>query len=75
MSDTLNLRNLAWALTTITELILLVYLVRRKLFRSHPVFFRLYSGAILQSVLMAATYGIWAIKATGLGSSSGSVNL
>ena len=59
MSDTLNLRNLAWALTTITELILLVYLVRRKLFRSHPVFSAYILGAILQSVLMAATYGIW----------------
>jgi len=47
------------ALTTITELILLVYLVRRKLFRSHPVFSAYILGAILQSVLMAATYGIW----------------
>ncbi|HKI13336.1 MAG TPA: hypothetical protein VKA02_14560 [Candidatus Acidoferrum sp.] len=59
MSETLNLRNLEWALTTLTELILFVYLVRRKLFRSHPIFSAYILGAILQSVLMAATYGIW----------------
>jgi len=59
MSDTLNLRNMEWALTTITELILLVYLVRRKLFRSHPFFFAYILGAILQSGLTAAVYGVW----------------
>ncbi|HKM79496.1 MAG TPA: hypothetical protein VJY15_00840 [Candidatus Acidoferrum sp.] len=59
MSETLNLRNVEWALTTITELILLVYLLRRGLFRSHPVFSAYILAVILQSVLMAATYGIW----------------
>lgn len=59
MPETLNLRNLEWALTTITEVILLVYLLRRKLFRSHPVFFVYILGAILQSFLMVAAYGIW----------------
>jgi hypothetical protein len=59
MFDTLNLRDLEWALTTITELVLLVYLVRRKLYRSHPVFFAYILAATLQSVLMAATYSAW----------------
>jgi len=59
MHEALNLRNLAWVLTTITELILFVYLVRRKLYRSHPVFSAYILGAILQSFLMAATYGVW----------------
>jgi hypothetical protein len=59
MYETLNLRNLTWALTTITELVLLVYLVRRKLFRSHPFFSAYILIAILQSALMAATYEIW----------------
>lgn len=62
MSDTLNLRNLAWALTTITEVILLVYLVRRKLLRSYPVFSTYILIVILQSVLMAATYWIWGFQ-------------
>src|SRR5271165_2078616 len=57
--QTLNLANVAWALTTATELILLVYLLRRRLFRSHPFFFAYILGAILQSVLMVGTYGIW----------------
>lgn len=59
MSETLILRNLAWAVTTITELILLAYLVRRKLFRSHPFFSVYILAVILQSVLVAATYGVW----------------
>ena len=62
MSETLNLRNLEWALTTITELILVVYLVRRKLFRSHPFFFAYILAVILQSVLMAATYAVWSFQ-------------
>src|SRR5271157_4879959 len=62
MPETLNLRNLEWALTTATELILLVYLVRRKLFRSHPFFSAYILIAVLQSALMAATYGIWGVQ-------------
>lgn len=64
MSETLNLRNLEWALTTLTELVLIVYLVRRKLFRSHPVFSAYILGAILQSVLMVATYAIWGTQSS-----------
>ncbi len=59
MSETLNLANLAWAVTTIAELILLFYLLRRELFRSHPVFSAYILIAILQTVLVVATYGIW----------------
>jgi len=59
MYEALNLRNLSWALTTITEVILFVYLVRRKLFRSLPFFSVYILATILQSVLMAAAYGVW----------------
>jgi len=59
MYEALNLSNAAWALTTITELVLFVYLVRRKLFRSHPVFSAYILVAILQSVLLVATYRVW----------------
>ena len=59
MSETLNLRNVELALTTMTELVLFVYLVRRKLFRSHPVFSVYILIVILQNALMAAAYGVW----------------
>jgi len=59
MSNTLYLE---WALTTITELVLLVYLLRRKLFRSHPVFFAYILGDILRSVLMAGIYSLSGMK-------------
>jgi hypothetical protein len=62
MSEALNLRNLALALTTITEVVLFVYLVRRKLFRSHPVFSAYILIVLLQNVLMAVTYGIWGFQ-------------
>jgi len=62
MYEALNLRNLSWALTTITELILLVYLVRRKLFLSLPFFSAYILAAILQSILMAAAYRVWGFQ-------------
>jgi hypothetical protein len=62
MSETLNLRNLELAVTTITELILFVYLVRRKLYRSHPLFSAYILIVILQNVLVAVTYGIWGFQ-------------
>jgi len=62
MYEALNLRNLALVLTTITELVLLVYLLRRKLFRSHPVFSAYILIVILQNVLGAVAYGIWGFQ-------------
>lgn len=62
MHEALNLRNLEWAFTTITELFLVVCLVRHKLLRSHPVFSTYILIAILQSFLMAATYSIWGFQ-------------
>ena len=54
--------NLEWGLTTTAELILLVYLVWRKHFRSHPVFSTYILAAILQSALMAVTYSLWGFQ-------------
>jgi len=59
------LRNLSWALTTITEVVLFVYLVRRKLFRSHTIFCAYIAAAILQSFLMVGMYGIWGAQSFG----------
>ena len=59
MHGAFNLGNLSWALTSITEVILLVYVARRRVFHSHPLFSAYILIAILQSGLMAATYGIW----------------
>ena len=75
MRETLNLRNLTWALTTMTELVLLVYLVRRKLFRSHPFFIGYILAAILQSIALALAYRAWGYEATRPGSRSGLARL
>jgi hypothetical protein len=56
MAAPLILRNLSWALTTLLEVVLLWYLVRRKLYRSHPAFFVYILTAFAQSLLMAAVY-------------------
>ena len=66
MFEALNLRDLAWALTTTTELVLLVYLLRRKLFRSHPFFSAYILVAILQSILMVVTYAVWGFRGYGV---------
>jgi hypothetical protein len=52
----LILRNLSWVLTTLLELVLLGYLLRKKLYRSHPAFFAYLLVAIGQSAVVAATY-------------------
>jgi hypothetical protein len=54
----LILRNLSWALSTVLEVVLLSYLVRKKLYRSHPAFFTYLLMAITQSVIIAATYQV-----------------
>jgi hypothetical protein len=62
MPAALNLSNLEWAVTTLAELILLVYLVRRKHFRSHPVFSSYVLIVILQSAFTALTYALWGFQ-------------
>jgi len=52
----LVLRNLSWALTTLLEIILLWYLVRKKLHRTHPAFFLYVLMAVAQSAIVALTY-------------------
>jgi hypothetical protein len=56
MAAPLILRNLSWALTTLLEVVLLLYLVRRRLYRSHPAFFIYILVVILQSAILAASY-------------------
>ncbi len=56
MVEPLNLRNLAWTLTTLLEGVLLFVLLRRKLYRSHPAFSLYILAALLQSVVVASAY-------------------
>ena len=59
MVEPLNLRNLAWVLTTMLEIILLFYLLWRRFYRTHPAFFIYVSAAIVQSVTLACAYRYW----------------
>jgi hypothetical protein len=52
----LILRDLYWGLTVLLEGMLLLYLVRRKRYRSHPAFFRYIVLIIVQSGILAITY-------------------
>jgi len=56
MAAPLDLRYLFWALTTLLEFALLLLLVRRKLYLSHPAFLVYISAAIVQSGVMAFSY-------------------
>jgi hypothetical protein len=56
MAVPLILRNFSWALTTLLEAVLLFYIVRRNLFRSHPSFVMYIVVAIVQSGLLASSY-------------------
>jgi hypothetical protein len=56
MVELLTVGNLSWSFTTLLELILLYYLVHRKLYRSHFSFFAYVVAVILQSAVVALAY-------------------
>jgi hypothetical protein len=59
MIGPLALRNVFWLGTTATEIILLVYLLRRKLQSTHLAFVIYIAATILQSALAACIYIEW----------------
>lgn len=59
MAEPLFLRNLAWAATTALELFLLMSVVRRKMYRTHPLFCLYVFSIIAQSALAFAAYWQW----------------
>ena len=63
MGDLLNLRNLFWAATTLAEIVLLLYLVRRKLVDSHLWLVLYLCCTVLQSALAAVMYSLWDFNA------------
>ncbi len=62
MIEPLNLENLAWTLTTMLKVLLLFYLLRRRLYRSHPAFFIYILATILQTTVEAAAYRHWGFR-------------
>jgi hypothetical protein len=59
MAELLNVRNFAWILTTVLELVLLFYLVRQGLYRTHVAFFLYILAAVVQSAVVASSYRYW----------------
>lgn len=59
MVESLELRGFAWALTTLLELLLLLYLLRRQMFRSHPFFSAYILATVLESPLVALSSRHW----------------
>jgi hypothetical protein len=58
MSALLTLRNVFWTATTLCELVLIIYLIRGKLVRSHFWLFLYLCCTVLQSVLAVITYNL-----------------
>jgi hypothetical protein len=59
MTEPILLRNIAWTITTGVELLLLVLIIRRKFYRSHPLFSIYVLCAIIQSLLAVVVYMQW----------------
>ncbi len=59
MVEPLQLRNLAWALTTTVECILFVQLARRKFLDKYPWFSIYVASTIVQSAVVAAAYRVF----------------
>lgn len=62
MVEPLHLLNLAWVLTTLLEVVLLVLISRRGLHRSHPAFSLYLLAAVLQSALVACSTRYWGFQ-------------
>jgi len=56
MVEPQHLRDLAWALNSVAELLLLIFLVRRGSVRSHPAFFFYLLGILAQSAGLFCAY-------------------
>jgi len=59
MLPLLALRNVFWALSTILEVVLLLFLVRRHLHRAVPAFFAYVVLVILQSAVVASSFAFF----------------
>ncbi len=64
MTGLLALRNIFWLTTTLAEVLLLVYLLKRKMSGTHLAFIVYIAGAILQSALAAFIYIEWGYQST-----------
>jgi hypothetical protein len=62
MVEPLQLRNLAWALTTTVECILFVQLARKKFLNMYPWFSFYVASTILQSAVVAAAYRVYGVS-------------
>jgi hypothetical protein len=71
MVELLTLRNLTWGLTTLLELILLFYLIRKKLYRTHLSFFIYLPALILQSAVVAVVYRYFGPRSVASSTSAG----
>jgi hypothetical protein len=59
MVEPILLSYIAWAATTAVEVLLLTLIIRRKLYRSHPLFCLYVSCTIVQSALAVRVYMQW----------------
>lgn len=59
MVEPLHLRDLAWAVTTCCEIILLFYLWNRRRYSTHPVLFLYVVAVVAQSALAMLVYEEW----------------
>ena len=62
MVEPLHLQYLAWAIITIFEVVLFLFLLKRKQFRSHPAFFLYILMVIVQSALAMLVYRHWGYR-------------
>jgi hypothetical protein len=62
MFEPLNLQNFAWALTTVLKVVLLYYLVRRIVYRSHPAFVVYVAATLLQTIVLLFAYRHWGFQ-------------
>jgi len=59
MADPQNLRNVIWLAVSVVEVLFLVYLLLKRVYRSHPFFFLYALSLVIQTVAVAFVYRRW----------------
>lgn len=59
MADSQNLRNVIWLAVSLVEGLFLVYLLVKRVYRSHPLFFLYALSLVIQTVAVAFAYRRW----------------
>jgi len=65
MTDAQHIRNLLWLIVSVLEVLFFAFLLVRRFYRSHPIFFLYAFSLVLQTATVAMSVQLWGDKGFG----------